>query len=524
MNSEQFQQFNPQGPPQDQQGQWQQPDMQPFPLELQNPQPPMSGPQHPMSGFPMPQQQQQQPSGLQSPRPQYPQGPPAFASAQTPQMNGMYSPPLQQSGQKQQPVGPPLSQQGPPQFPFPLAEQQTMSPGPQRFVGTPGLVPLGAIPQPQQAQAGTPLDFGGFAEQPAHPSQHHTPHPPQTPLPFRVQPQQQAQFGNMPMPMPMPMGPGCPAGLAQHPLHQGMPPMAQQPMQGGPPMPPPAPPSVHQSMHEGSQYAPPAQAGPPAGIPASSIHNAQAAGAKAQQPEPMHVRGADLAHDHIEAFHDRFCDMRVREVMELTAKHQPNYVDPSEDELDRVLKESLKMYDEHQMENFAKEREHIQAAVMENLSRGGGGSNRGAGGAAPRAKRNSPANSVKSNKDSAGNILPGNDSPGPPRVSFAPSKREQSQTPFVDNVLDEETADTAHDQQPAAPDVNLERSRSPTRSPSRPRRHHRRRDAEWERWSSRPRADAERWRRAGMYYSSGAYKGDILDNARVRHRRRSLQP
>lgn len=289
-------------------------------------------------------------------------------------------------------------------------------------------------------------------------------------------------------------------------------------------MPPPAAPNVHQSAHGGSQYAPPAQAEPPAGISASSMNNAQAAGARAQQPERMHVRGADLAHDHIEAFNDRHCDMRVREVMELTAKHQPNYVDPSEDELDRVLKESLRMYDEHQMENFAKEREHIQAAVMGNLSQGGGGPNRGAGGAAPRAKRNSPANSMKSMKDSAGNVSPGNDPPGPSRVSFAPSKREQSQTPFVDNVLDGETADTAHNQQPAAPDVNLERSRSPTRSPSRARRHHRRRDAEWERWSSRPRGDAERWRRAGMYYSSGAYKGDILDNARVRHRRRSSQP
>ncbi|GAB7324854.1 hypothetical protein MBLNU13_g08683t1 [Cladosporium sp. NU13] len=499
MNPEQLPQFNPQGPPQNQQGQWQQPNMQPFPPGPQNPQPPMSGPQHPMSGFPMPQQQQ--PSGLQSPRPQHPQSPPAFATAGIPQLNGMYSPPSQQGGQPQQHFSQAPGQQGPPPFPFPLADQQMMSPGPQRLVGMPGLVPPGAIPQPQQAQAGTPLGVGDVAGQPAHPSQQHTPHPPQTPLPPSMQQQQQAPSGNMPMPVPM--GLGHPSGLAQHPLHQGMPPMA------------------HQSIHGGSPNFPPAQSGRPAGNSAPSVHSVQAAEASAQQAHAMQNRGAEMSHDHIEAYNDRICDLRMKEVMELTARYQPNYVDPSEDELDRVLKESLKMYDEHQMQSFAKEREYIQAAVIRNLQQGGGSGR--AGGAAPRAKRGSPASSMESKKSAAANDSPVNDPRGPPRASSAPSKREQSQTPVINNNPDGETADIVHDQQPATRNVNLERSKSPSRSPSRPHRHTRRRDAEWERWSSRQRDGAERWRRAGMYYSSGAYKGDILDNARVRHKRRGSQ-
>lgn len=518
MNPDQFPYFNPQGPPQNQQGQWQQPNMQPFP-------PGPQGPPPPMSGFPMPQQQQQQqPSGLQSPRPQHPQDPPPFATAGTPQLNGMYSPPTQPGGQPQQPSPQAPGQQGLAPFPFPLADQQMMSPGPQRFVGTPGLVPPGAIQQAQQAQAGTPLSFGGVAGEPAHPSQHHTPHPPQTPLPTGMQPQQQVLFGNMPMSMSM--GPGHPGGLAQHPMRKGMPPMApsmaQQPMYGGPQMPPPAPPIVHGLVHGGSPFASPAPAGPPAGTPAPSVHSVQAAGGSAQQAHAMQNRGADMSHDHIEAYNDRILDLRVKEVMGLTAKHQPHYIDPSEDELEEVLKESLKMYDEHQMESFAKEREHIQATVIENIQQGGG-SGRGAGGAAPKARRDSPANSMKSERGSRGKDSPGNNPPAPPRVSPAPPKQEKGQMPATNKAPDQEPADVARETQPAAPDVNLERSRSPIRSPSRSRRHHRRRDAEWERWSSRHRDGAERWRRAGIYYSSGAYKGDILENARARPKRGGSQ-
>lgn len=529
MNPDQLPQFNPQGLAQDQQGQWQQPNRQPFSPEPQGLPPPMSGPQHPMSGFPMPQQQQQQPSGLQSPRPQHPQGPPLFATAGTPQLNGMYSPPTQPGGQPQQPFPQAPGEKGPPPFPFPLADQQMMSPGPQRFVGTPGLVPPGAIQQAQQAQAGTPLGFGGVAGQPAHPSQHHTPHPPQTPLPTGMQPQQQVPFGNMPMSMPM--GPGHPGGLAQHPMQQGMPPMApsmaQQPMYGGPPMPPPAPASVHHSVHGGSPFASPAPAGPPAGPPAGtsapSVHSVQAAGTSAQQAHAMQNRGADMSHDHIEAYNDRILDLRVKEVMELTAKHQPHYIDPSEDELEEVLKESLKMYDEHQMESFAKERGHIQATVIGNLQQGNG-SGRGAGGAAPKARCGSRASSARSRKDATGKDSPSNDPTGPPRASPAPSKHEQSQTPVAHNAPDQNTAGVVHGEQPVTRNVNLERSQSPTRPPSRPLRHHRRRDTEWERWSSRHRNGAERWRRAGMYYSSGAYKGDILENARARPKRGASQP
>ena len=288
-------------------------------------------------------------------------------------------------------------------------------------------------------------------------------------------------------------------------------------------MPPPAPPSVHQSVYGGSPFAPPAQARPPAGTPAPSAHSVQAAVANAQQAHAMQNRGAEMSHDHIEAYNDRICDLRVKEVMELTAKHQPNYVDPSADELEEILKESLKMYDDHQMENFAKEREQIQAAVIGNLQKGGG-SGRRAGNVASKAERNSSVNSMRSKNNSAGNGSPDNNPPGVPRASPAPPKHEQSQTPIANNAPDQDTLRVAHREQPAAPDVNLERSRSPSRSPSRPRRHHRRRDAEWERWSSRHRDGAERWRRAGMYYSSGAYKGDILDNARARHKRGGSRP
>jgi hypothetical protein len=549
MNPNQFNpQFNPQGPPNNPQGPWQQQGQQPMgmpgPQHPQQPMPPgFPNPQQQQPGFPTPQQQQQQPSGLQSPRPQHPQGPPPFAGMGTPQLNGMYSPPAQPGGQAQQPMVQAQGQQGLPRFP--LAEQSVMSPGPHRVVSTPGLVPQGMIPQAQQAQQGTPLP----------PSQQPTPRPPQTPLPNNpqavqggppsvhsqhqsqhgtparpvgapgqfgpppqvqlpmhggppgVQPQQQQPFGNVPMPMPM--GPGHPAGLAQHPLHQGMPQML--------------PPMAQQSVHGGSPVPPPAQPGPPAGSRAPSVRNAQAAGASAQQAQPMHVRGADLQHDHIEAYNERFSDLRVKEVMKATAEHQDNYYDPPE-EMDSALEDSLKIYEEHQLKNFAKERDQIHAAVKENLFQGGGGSKRGAGKAAPKAKCDSRAGSTKSKKNSEGNDPMVNDPPSAPHISFAPSKREQSQTPVANNVPDEETANVSHGKQPATPDVNLERSRSPSRSPSRPRRHGRRRDAEWEGWSSRSRRGAQRWRNAGMYYSSGAYKGGILDSARPRHRRADSQP
>jgi hypothetical protein len=254
---------------------------------------------------------------------------------------------------------------------------------------------------------------------------------------------------------------------------------------GGSPMPAPAPPSVHQSVH------------------APSVHSIQAAGGGAQQSQPMHMRGADLSHDHIEDRNQRFSDMRVQEVMDLTKEHQANWDEPDKEELEAALRESLKMYDEHQMDMFRRERDQIHAAVLGNLQQGGGGSGRGAGGAAaPKAKRGSSAGSMKSKKDPEDNDPPGNDPPAPPHISFA-------------------------GEQPEARNVNLERSRSPSRypsrSPSRPRRH-RKREAEWETWSSRRRGGAERWRHAGMYYSSGAYKGGILDNARVRPRRGSSEP
>lgn len=517
--------FNPQGPPNNQQGPWQQQNMPPFPPGSQGPQPPTAYPQHPqqpMSGAPNPQQQQPF-SGMQSPRPQHPQGPPAFTMAGTPDTNNMYSPPAQPGGQAPQPPVQPQGQQGPP--PFPLADHMRMAPGPHRIVSTPGLVPPGTIQQPQQAQQGTPLSFGGAAGHPGPPLQHGSPHPSQIPLPGSVpssvhgslQPPPSVH-GSVQPPHPGPFG--LPMGgsqLAQNPTQQGVPqmvpPTTQQSMQG----PPMASQFSQQSVHGGSPFGLPAQAGPHAGNPAASVHSFQ--GASAQQAHAMHNRGADMSHDHIEAFNDRFSDMRVKEVIDLTAKHQANYVDPSEAELEEVLKESLRMFDEDEMKRFTKEREHIQAAVLGNLQQVGGARKGGAGGVAPHAKRDSPASS-KSRKGSAGNKLPGNDPPGPSGVSPALSKHEASQIPIANNLPDQETAGVAHGGQPAARDVNLDRSRSPTRSPSRPRRHGRRRDAQWEGWSSRPRDGTERWRSAGMYYSSGAYKGGILDNARVRPKNR----
>jgi hypothetical protein len=232
----------------------------------------------------------------------------------------------------------------------------------------------------------------------------------------------------------------------------------------------------------------------------------------------MHTRGANLSHDHIEALNQRFSDMRVQEVVEATKKHQTVWDEPSREELEAALEYSLKMYDEHQMDMFRRERDQIHAAVLGNLQQGGGGSNRGAGKAAPKAKRGSSANSSKSRKDSECN-----DPPGPPRASPALCKHERSQIPVAANISDQNTAGVVHEDQPAAPNVDLERSRSPARSPSRPRGH-RRRDAEWKRWSSGRRGGAERWRHAGMYYSSGAYKGSILDGTRPRPKRGGSVP
>lgn len=186
----------------------------------------------------------------------------------------------------------------------------------------------------------------------------------------------------------------------------------------------------------------------------------------------MHVRGADLSHDHIEARNQRFSDMRVQEVIEATKKHQQIWDDPDKEELEKALEDSLKMYDEHQMKMFAKERDQIHAAVLGNLQQGGGGSGRGAGGVAPKARRNSSASLSKSKKDSEGN-----DPPAPQRASPAPSKHERSQIPVAASIPDQETADTVQEEQPAARNMNLDRSRSPARSPSRQRRH-RRRDAD----------------------------------------------
>jgi hypothetical protein len=278
---------------------------------------------------------------------------------------------------------------------------------------------------------------------------------------------------------------------------------------------PAVPPIVHQSVHGGSPFAPPAQAGSLAGNPAPSVHNIQAAGGIAQQAQPMHVRGADLSYDHIEDFNKRFSDMRVQEVIKATKKHQAVWDEPSKEELEEALKDSLKMYDEHQMTMFARERDQIHAAVLGNLQQGGGGSGKGAGGAATKAKRNSLGSSSKS-KDSAGN--------DPPHISFAPSKHEQSQIPVANSSPDQDAACIVHEEQPSARSVNLERSKSPSRSPSRPRHRNRRRDSEWERRSSGRRGGAERWRHAGMYYSSGAYKGGILDSARPRPKRGDSVP
>lgn len=431
------------------------------------------------------------------------------------------------------------------------------------MVPAPGLVPPGAIPQAQQAQQSTPVPpsqqqtprppptpmpnnpqlMQGVppSVHSQYPSQHGTPArpvgapgqsgpPPQMQLPMHGGPpgvQQQQQQQGPSANMPMPMGAGHPSGLAQHPLQQGMPqmvpPMGQQSMHGGTPNPAPAPPSVHQSVHGGSPFAQPAQAGPPPGSHAPSVHSIQAAGANAQA-KPMHVRGADLSHDHIEDRNQRFSDMRVQEVMDLTKEHQVFWNDPDKDELEAALKDSLKMYDEHQMDMFRRERDQIHAAVLGNLQQGGGGGQgRGAGNAAPKAKRGSSDSSRKSKKNPEDNGSPDNDPTAPPHVSFSSSQHEQDQIPVANSVPDQDTADAVHEEQPAARDVNLERSRSPARSPSRPRRH-RRRDAEWERWSSRRRGGAERWRHAGMYYSSGAYKGGILDSARPRPRRGSSEP
>ena len=344
-----------------------------------------------------------------------------------------------------------------------------------------------------------------------------------------MQPPQQSQHGT---PIPMPMGPNHPTGLGQHPLQQGAPPMAtpmgQQPVQGGPPIPPPAPSSVHQSVHGRTPMTPPAHAAPPVGTPAASIHSVQAGRASAQQPQPKHVRGAELSHDHIEAFNQRFADMRVQEVIDMTAKHQQNYHDPPEEELERVLRESLRTFEDDEKGRLAKDRDRIHGNVLENLHKGGGGggggSQRGAANAAPKAKRCSLANFMIPRKKPASK-----DPPSPSSAAPAPSKLEQAPVPSASKVPDEEDGGVALGEQPATRDVDVELNKSPTRSTSRPQRRHRRRDPEAvqsgrrrpvaEASSSRPRGSGERWRRAGMYYESGENRGGGRDDVRVRSKR-----
>ena len=530
--------FNTQGPPPNgQQGQWQPQNMQaqnmqaqnmqPMPPGYQNLQQQMPGPQNPQQNMPgahhpqqqhMPgpqnPQQQQQPlmTGVQSPRPQQPQAPPVFATAQTPDINALYPQ-----------NHPPLSQQDPLSA---LAEQQRMFQGPQRPVGTPVMVPPGAIPlhqqaqqstpgpfgppppqqqgspfaqasasggrasvhPPQQSQHGTPVSFAGAAGPFAHPSQQHTPQPPSFTMssapisvhggPPGVQPLQQT-------PISMPMGANHLSGLDQHPPS----------VYGGNPIAQPAPAGA-------------APGGPPwaqASQTPSFAGGSQAAGANASRPNVLFDENTSR---ELEALQDEMFNLRMRDAKVATAndpKAQLSWEEVKE-ESRKAKWESWEAYQTSLLKQWAEEAAERARLRGDGGGQGGGGSQRGAANAAPKAKRCSLAKFTIPRKEPARK-----DPPSPSLVTPAPLETEQAPVPSASKVPNEEDGGVALGEQPATQDVDVERTQSPTGSPSRSQRRHRRRDPALsgrrplgaEATSSQPRRNGERWRRAGMYYETG---------------------
>jgi hypothetical protein len=301
-------------------------------------------------------------------------------------------------------------------------------------------------------------------------------------------------------------------GLNLHPTQQSMPqmvpPAAQQSVHGGTPIAPASPDekgSAWEQDHVSEVNA----------TPSASNGQASRASRKRAQQNRHVPRGADMSHQHIEAFNERFSDLRVKEVMEATAEHQFVYTEPTEEDIDRALRESIKKLEEDEMAKFTKERDQIRATVAENV-RQGGGSRRGAGGANPQAKQSSPASCASSR-----NTPVSSDPPGAPRAVTTPQKDIRARVASAGGMSDEDVGGVMVEEQPAAPEVDLDRSKSPMRSPPRSRRHVRRDDAAQRAGSPLHRSNARRWRGIGaeMYYASGRYESGP-DGAKFRSKHR----
>jgi hypothetical protein len=548
MDPNQVPQYNPQGFPNMQPMQWQQQNQQPMP-------------------------------GLQHPQPQNPQMPPPLTSAPTAQLDAMYSQAAQPGGlapqQPAQPVGlapqrpgqphgqqGQQGQQGPGRFPFP----PMMSQGPQHIVQQPQMVPPGLVQQPQQAQRGTPLGAGGAPGQFINPSQQQRP---PTAMPSArqsvhggiVQRVATATSASWPADRPRssywvestPATAGraadrateCPAtdalrtsrctasatsafspvddaGLKLHPSQQVTP---QQPSH-----------ITQNPVRLATPFTPAAPAGPSRAGSAreqdhisevkvtASANNWQAPRASAQQTTRV-PRGADMSYQHIEAFNERWCDLQVQEVMEVTSKLQDPLDDPPD--LEKHLRESLKTFEEDELNRHAKERERIRATVAENLNPKGGGSRGGAGNATPRAKQSSPTSRPKSKK-----IPATSGPPGPSNVALSPPKDKQAPVSSLGDISNREAEHIASAEPPAARDVDLDRSKSRTPSPSHSRRRTRggktavsgREGAGVKESSPRSRGRTRKWREAGLYYASGELHGGMLESARVRSKHWGPQP
>lgn len=269
----------------------------------------------------------------------------------------------------------------------------------------------------------------------------------------------------------------------------------------------------------------PFQAGPPAGEPALSIRNVQAAAANARQPHVMF--DDEESNREMEALQEEMFNMRMQDAKEATAKDPKAQLSREELERDdrKAKCESFRTREEELLKHYAEERARLRGDFNPNSGQGGG-SQRGAGGATPWKKRCFLANLTKPKKEPASNTPPAQSR----NVTTTPEQKGRP-APSASNMPgeDEDEGGVALGKQPEARDVNLERSKSPNRSPSRAQRHHRRRDAALsarrhsagEAGSSRSRGGTERWRRAGIYYASGETQGGVP--VQFRYRRRETQ-
>ena len=175
-----------------------------------------------------------------------------------------------------------------------------------------------------------------------------------------------------------------------------------------------------------------------------------------------------MSHQHIEALNERWSDLQVKEVMKATSKLQTaTWEDPKD--VEKHLRKSLKTYQEDEMKRHKKERKQIRATVAKNLEDDGskgGGSRIGAGNATPRAKQSSSASRANSGKRPESTRTSRQQ-----RIAPTSSKDKRARAPTAGGMSNEDVGDVAVVGQPAARDVDLDRSRSPLQSSSHPSCH-----------------------------------------------------